>query len=310
MIVVKEQLQTLLNFLKALSNKKKLQYSAIFLFVVIVLLIVGPWSATYNFPIYTTIHIEKGTSLSQTATILEEQNYIRSNFWFKVFAVLYGGSRSVIAGDYYFSINEGTISIAKRITHGEHGMVLIKVTIPEGLKTMEISNILKKRFSLFDANAFIKKAPEGYLFPDTYFFFPNINAEASIARMQDVFNTKTADIKAEAISKKRNFANIVVMASILEEEVKTPTDMKIVSGILWKRMSIGMPLQVDSASTTYVSKGLPLVPISNPGLVSLDAALNPTETKYLYYLSDLKGKIYYAKDFEGHQINREKYLGK
>ena len=124
------------------------------------------------------------------------------------------------------------------------------------------------------------------------------------------FAEEEKQTRAEANEQSKNFANVVVIASILEKEVKTPEDKKLVAGIIYKRLSIGMPLQIDSASSTYETKGLPTTPISNPGLESLGAALHPTKTDNLYYLSDLSGKIYYAKTFDGHQTNRELHLNR
>ena len=100
------------------------------------------------------------------------------------------------------------------------------------------------------------------------------------------------------------------MASILEAEVRSKIDREIVSGILWKRLLIGMPLQVDSKPSTYESVGLPKEPINNPGLVSIMAALHPTSTPYLYFLTDKDGKAHYAKTFDEHKINKAKYLKK
>jgi UPF0755 protein len=120
------------------------------------------------------------------------------------------------------------------------------------------------------------------------------------------------------------------MASIIERETRTAEDRRLVSGILWKRISIGMPLQVDatfeyytkyntytvtkqvmredSPYNTYTNKGLPPTPIANPGLDSIIAALKPTASPYLYYLTGRDGKMYYATDFAGHKKNRRLYL--
>lgn len=257
-----------------------------------------------------TIDVPDGTTLNQAASILQADGLIRSAFWFKVSAVLIGKRNSIVAGDYYFKSPEVLGAVVTRLTLGAFDIPLIKITIPEGETNSQVADLLSTKFSLFDKNYFLANAPQGYLFPDTYGFFADVSAKSVIGRMEDVFNTKTADIKSEAENEKRNFANIVVMASILEQEAKTPADMKIVSGILWNRLSIGMALQVDSASTTYENKGLPLVPVSNPGLTALDAALNPTQTDYLYYLSDASGIIHYAKTFAEHEDNRAKYLNK
>jgi UPF0755 protein len=126
-------------------------------------------------------------------------------------------------------------------------------------------------------------------------------------------------------------SQIIIMASILEKEAPDTKDREIISGILWKRISIGMPLQVDSvfpyiigvnslqltkadlATTspynTYLYKGLPPGPISNPSLDAILAAAQPTKTNYLYYLSDLKGNMHYCATYACQLANQRKYLG-
>jgi UPF0755 protein len=98
------------------------------------------------------------------------------------------------------------------------------------------------------------------------------------------------------------------MASILEGEAKTEGDMKIIAGILLTRLTKGMPLQVDVAKETYTAKGLPKVPLNNPGLVAIMAVLHPTFTDNLYYLTGNDGAMHYAKTFEEHKKNIKKYL--
>jgi UPF0755 protein len=100
------------------------------------------------------------------------------------------------------------------------------------------------------------------------------------------------------------------MASLLEKEAQTIEDKKIISGILWKRLSADMLLQVDASLDydTYSYKGLPLAPICNPGIDSIQASLNPVDSPYWYYLSDKNSNIHYSKTFEEHKINKAKYL--
>jgi UPF0755 protein len=120
------------------------------------------------------------------------------------------------------------------------------------------------------------------------------------------------------------------MASILEREAQSPDDMRIVSGILWHRIALGMPLQVDAAFgyahgadgyaptvhdlttdspyNTYLRKGLPPTPIANPGLAALQAAVTPTSTPYLYYLTGSDGQMHYAVTFDQHKKNTAQYL--
>jgi UPF0755 protein len=98
------------------------------------------------------------------------------------------------------------------------------------------------------------------------------------------------------------------MASILEGEANGNLDAPTISGILWKRISLGMPLQVDVDKKTYREKGLPQNPLNNPGLVSIKAAIKPEKSNYLYYLHDKGGIVHYAVTFEEHKQNINKYL--
>ena len=107
---------------------------------------------------------------------------------------------------------------------------------------------------------------------------------------------------------KRSFEDIIIMASIIEKEAKGDADRAMISGILWKRISIGMPLQVDAAPETYKSRGLTKSAISNPGLEAIKSAIYPQKSPYLYYLHDKNGGIHYAKNFSEHQSNEQKYL--
>jgi UPF0755 protein len=143
------------------------------------------------------------------------------------------------------------------------------------------------------------------------------------------FNKKIKEIQVQINKSGRNLNDIVIMASIIEEEARGLEDKKIVSGILWKRLASGMLLQVDapfyymtgkmggvtyndlkidSQYNTYKYKGLPKGPISNPGMESLIATLNPTQTKYFFYLTGNDGKMRYSIDYGGHLKNKNIYL--
>ena len=98
------------------------------------------------------------------------------------------------------------------------------------------------------------------------------------------------------------------MASLIEREAKGDTDRGFISGILWKRISIGMPLQVDVAVETYKTKGLPKSPISNPGIESIKAAIHSENSPYFFFIYDRNDNIHYAESFSEHQVNIRKYL--
>jgi len=186
----------------------------------------------------------------------------------------------------------------------------IKVTIPEGFNTKEMSDIFSLKLPKFNKERFLSLAEdkEGYLFPDTY-FFAAFNDEKDIIRiMQENFARKIIPFLLEIKTSGRTKREIIIMASIVEREAKGDADRGFISGILWRRLSIGMPLQADAAPETYKEKGLPKNPISNPGLEALQAAIRPKSSPYLYYLHDKNGEIHYAKNFTEHLQNKSKYL--
>ncbi|MFH0804446.1 MAG: endolytic transglycosylase MltG [Candidatus Zambryskibacteria bacterium] len=293
------------------------------------------WRSPRPFPEQVLITIEKGESLTQVANSFEEKNVIRSDFWLKVFIVLLGGEKRVIAGDYYFPQAVSLFKVASMIHKGEFGLIAKKITIPEGTSSMEMAEILEKELPAFNAKDFVdevlKNNYEGYLFPDTYFLTPNTKASEVIAMMRENFARQIKEYGEDILKSKKSLDDIVIMASIIEDEANGTLESKrIVSGILWKRLRLEMPLQVDAPFqyyngknsytltkedlaedheyNTYVNKGLPPTAITNPGIDSLRAAIAPTQTSYLYFLSDKKGNMYYAKTFEEHKRNRGLYL--
>lgn len=169
---------------------------------------------------------------------------------------------------------------------------------------------------------------EGYLFPDTYLFAPEATAEDIIENMLGNFGKKVdTDLRQKAEQSGHSLFSIVTLASIVEEEGRTATERGLISDIFWKRLAIGQPLQsdatvnyilsttklqptfkdieVDSPYNTYRHAGLPPGPISNPGLISLKAAIMPEANPYYFFLVDLNtGETFYARTFEEHIENR------
>ena len=256
-----------------------------------------------------TFFVAPGQSVVTVAGNLQESHLVRSHLALQEIVVGMGKGRSVASGEYRFDKNANVFTVAYRITHGDFGMPQPKVTIPEGSTNVQIADAIQKTFSDFDTQDFLVRAinQQGYLFPDTYFFL-STSSKDILPLLIDNFNMKVRFLQAEALTDGKNWNDIVTMASILEEEANNSTDFKLVAGILWKRLSIGMPLQVDSATSTYKTKGLPAMPISNPGLEALDASLHPATSTYLYYLTGKDGKMHYAETFEQHKQNKAKYL--
>jgi len=263
-----------------------------------------------NFPLNSIITISEGESLDQVTNQLHDDGIIRSPFFFKLAVYMQFGQKHIVAGDYLMDKKEGSVDIAYRLDHGQFDLVLTKLTIPEGWTDTQISDYVSKNILNFNSLQFSLLAKQGYNFPDTYFVSPIITPSELVERMQNNFLEKVQPLQNAITSSTHSENEIVTMASILEGEAKTSQDQEIVAGILWKRLSLGMPLQVDAVGHkySYLHQGLPPVPIDNPGLGAIQAALNPIETQYLYYISDKNGNLHYAKTLEEQTRNIQKYL--
>ncbi|MFA6585139.1 MAG: endolytic transglycosylase MltG [Candidatus Paceibacterota bacterium] len=186
----------------------------------------------------------------------------------------------------------------------------IRVTFVEGITVQKAAEQVASMFPAISAGEFISAggSSEGYLFPDTYFFSSSTDATTIVKKMRDNFDTRIASLSGEILASGHSLSDIVNMAAIIEKEARTNEDRHIVAGILWKRLALGMPLQVDAAPDTYTHTGFPPAPICNPGLDALETVLNPTKTDFLYYLTGKDGLMHYAKTYAVHQTNIRKYL--
>ncbi len=184
------------------------------------------------------------------------------------------------------------------------------------------------------------KSLEGFLFPDTYQFFAASDPADVVDKILDNFREKALPSFSSVFSNNDKFSEKLILASLLEKEVVDYKDKQIVAGILEKRIAAGMPLQIDatviyavcggrfktgnggcgisrasgdfkidSPYNTYKYKGYPPAPISNPGIDSINAALNPIKSNYWFYLSDLNTKkTIFAKTLDEQNNNMVKYL--
>jgi len=258
----------------------------------------------------TIVRIEPGSSLRSVSLKLKNENIIRSRVAFEGFVIIFGGEKRVISADYYFENKLSVWQVAWRVSRGKHDMAPVSVTIPEGFSINQIADTFVLQLQNFNRTKFLleTKNKEGYLFPDTYFFLTDDNEEDVIKSMSDNFDKKIKPLLPEIASSGKTEKDIIVMASIIEREAEGDTDRRVISGILWRRISINMPLQVDAAMETYKTRGLPKSPIGNPGLEAIKASIHPQNSPYLYYLHDPDGNIHYAKTFTEHVINKSKYL--
>jgi UPF0755 protein len=278
------------------------------------------------------VNISSGLSLMQVSLLLEDNNIIRSSEIFRAVVILLGGEGSIKAGPYLFDGTDNVFKVAVKIIKADYGVPIKKVTIIEGMRGRDLLNLFGLEFMNLDKVEFEKEvlSKEGYLFPDTY-FIPLSSASNDIIKMlSDNFDNHIKNIDLSKSKTSKDLKEILTMASIIEGEAMKDEDRKLIADILWRRIEIGMPLQVDtvfmyingkpsseitkadlkidSLYNTYVHKGLPPTPISNPGIEAINASMFPTPNKYLYYLSDKEGTMHYAVTFAEHKKNKEKYL--
>lgn len=239
--------------------------------------------------------IETGEGSKDISSNLQKEGIIWWNHLFRAYVLVRGTSNKIQAGTYRISPSMSIFTIAEKFASGD--VAKATVTIPEGFTSQQIHQKLE---GIVESDPAVLAEWEGFLFPDTYEIPYGMRLEKVIEMMRDNFWKKNEGLATTH--------QVVVMASILEKELRTQEDKEIASGILWKRIMVGMPLQVDAYMWTYQNTGLPEKPISNPGLDSIKAALNPKESLYWYYLSKPDGTTIFSKTLEEHNIARAKYL--
>jgi UPF0755 protein len=305
---------------------------SILVFVCIAIVGMVALSPPGHFPADVKVSIEEGDSAHTVSHTLKEAGVIRHPLLFTRFLQGTGQSGALRAGTYFFSAPENMLRIATRLTQGDEGLSSVSITFPEGSTVREMSVRVQTVFPHISQEDFSTAAGpfEGYLFPDTYLFSPAATASTIVETLRETFNKKIHILEEDIAASGKSLSDIVIMASLLEKEARTSMVRRTVAGILWERIALGMPLQVDavfgyifgrstyspsfddlrvdSPYNTYRHRGLPPGPIANPGLESLRAALNPLQTEYLYYLTDANGEMHYAKTYAGHQENQRTYL--
>lgn len=288
-------------------------------------------SAPFSFTPDTIVSIVPGSSVQHVGKKLHDENIIRSPQIFQMVLVAQSKEGSVVAGDYIFQDRSSLFQVIKRITRGDFQMDQRSITIPEGFTVDQIGALVEEK-EIGLKEDFIQQASEyeGFLFPDTYRIQQGLTIPKFIEMLQSQFQKKIAPLQQDIEASGKSLQDIVIMASLIEREAITDKERPIVSGILWNRIRIGMPLQVDAPFlvylgktsaqltiddlqtpapyNTYTNKGLPPTPIGNPGLASLRAALYPEKTDFLFYLHGSDGKIRYGKTHDDHIRNKNLYL--
>ncbi len=279
--------------------------------------------------------IPKGAPLESIINSLSKEDLIRNKLVFYLIVKQKGIDRAIQAGDFRLSPSMDAYEIADSLTHGT---LDVWVTLIEGTRREEMAQVIGRELGIPEIE-FISQAEEGFLFPDTYLIPKDATSGSIITILKNNYEQKfTPDLKAKAANRGLTEKEVVILASIVEKEAKTPEDKKKVAGILLKRLEEDWPLQVDatiqyaigyqpeektwwkkyltfddlkitSPFNSYINKGLPPTPISNPGIISIAAVAEAdSSTPYWYYISDKTGVMHYARTREEHDANIRKYL--
>jgi UPF0755 protein len=280
-----------------------------------------------------------GTNAKNLGLYLQEQKIIRSGF------VFYAQARldKVLLKTGIYSVKD-TMSVKEILDLLSSGkQELISVSIPEGYTISQIGELLQEK-EVANLEEFISAAHnpellnqynivgdsfEGYLFPDTYYFDPEMNSEIVVKQMVENFFTKITTIPGLTEKSPEELQDIVNLASIVEKEYRLSEEAPLIASVFTNRLrrSIGLyscatlvyiiteiekrphpdvitiaDTKIDSLYNTYKWHGLPPGPISNPGLIALGAAANPPKTNYYYFrlIDPEQGKHVFTSNFDDH----------
>jgi UPF0755 protein len=244
------------------------------------------------------------------------------------------------SGQYQIKSNSNLMDVYNTFINGKS--LASYFTVPEGKNMYEIGKMLEEHgivsyatfVELCKSPAMVKSlgikgsTVEGYLYPETYDFVPNLNAEYVIKAMVREFKKKTADIdfSNQTMSKE----DIITLASMVEKETGDKSERPMIAGVFLNRLKIKMRLQSDPTTiygmfetyngnitkkdlltptdyNTYTVKALPKGPIANPGLASIQAVINPAQHKFLYFVSQNDGRHIFSESYEQHQQAVDKW---
>jgi len=319
-------------------------YIALILILIGVLWVVGNFFSSEIETQPVRFEVTSGDGVFSITQNLVHQNLTKSSLTFVAYALVTGHYSHFQPGVYILDASMGLNQIVRLLTSGPPD---VTVTIFPGMTLKEIDLMLAK-IGIISADQLENLEPsllendfsflagaknlEGFLMPDTYRIRPSSDASQVAKVVLENFQKKGLPL----ISKVSNPYRALIIASLLEKEVVNQNDKQLVAGIIEKRLKMGMPLQIDatvlyaacggkflncqplsqndyksnSPYNTYMVNGLPPSPIGNPTTDSIEAAITPKSSAYLYYLTEGQNRTtIFSKTFDEHNDSRAKYLG-
>ena len=319
------------------SPKLIAPYLAVYLFVIglTFYLTINYWPQT-NIDSIEKVIIDHGATLSNISDKLNKKGLVSNRWVFEFLTKIKGLEKSMQAGTFKISNVHTSNEVINNIVFGSPDRK--KITFLEGWNMNQVARHLSKELD-FNYSEVIKllsdeelirdlqinsNTLEGYLFPETYYFFEGVDKTSVIKRLvkeHKKFWNNTNLLKADSLG----FTpyEIITLASIIEGEAIYDSERSIISAVYHNRIKIGMKLQADptvqyiiddgprrllnkdlrikSPYNTYIYQGLPPGPINSPGKQSLIAALNPQDNDYLYFVAKGDGYHTFSRNEKEHE---------
>jgi UPF0755 protein len=305
-----------------------------------------------------SVTIPAHSSASQIGDLLARQGIISSSFFFQVRATLDGERGALRSGVYHLQLGMSYGTVLKILTTPPPAAKVTEITITPGSRRAEIDARLRSQHvpgsylaatrstRLLNLRAYGVRHPpgslEGFLFPNTYQVLEPVRLETLVNDQLTAFKQSFSRVNF-SYARRRHLTpyDVLIIASMIEGEAQTPTDLSLVSSVIYNRLRLGMPLQLDATTryatgnfnqpltqsqlnspspyNTRIHRGLPPTPINNPGLATIQAAAHPAHTNYLYFVVEPcgRGKEVFTSSYtqfqnyaQGYQAARAKQGGR
>jgi UPF0755 protein len=288
------------------------------------------------------VEVARGARLRQIAALLEEKGVVRSRVAFELLGRWRG--QHLQAGEYFFNRPRTADEVLRILAEGR--IYTQTFTVPEGLTMFEVADLVE-RSRLAGREEFLEAARdpslirdvaprartlEGFLFPATYQFPRRVTGREVAAAMVRRFREVWSTLPNNPLPRNFSVEQVVTLASLIESETGVADERPVIAGVFYNRLRLGMALECDptviyalelvgkfrgsllkrdlrfpSPYNTYRNRGLPPGPIANAGEAALRAALAPTMTDYLYFVSDAKGGHFFSRSLREHNANVARY---
>lgn len=293
-------------------------------------------------PVERVVVVPVGMSLQKLSELLQQQEVVRSAEKFLWLVRLKGAARQIKAGEYQLSTGLRPSELLDKLVRGE--ILLHQITFPEGYTLKQMAELLDAK-GMASADRLVATAHnpafvhgldipapslEGYLFPDTYRFSRGLPVESILRSMVARFNQHFGSEQQERAGQ-LGFSRhqVVILASVVEKETAVAEERALIAGVFLNRLKRGVRLQsdptviyglkyfdgnltrvhlqTDTPYNTYTRRGLPVGPICNPGVASIQAVLNPTSTSYLYFVAKKDGTHHFSSSLAEHNAAVVRY---